>query len=237
MSEWKARRFWREAAVRPVDGGFEVRLDARPLRSPAKAPMILPTRQLAEVVAGEWQAQADIVDPLSMPFTRLANSALDRVVPQRAAVADAVARYGESDLVCYRAESPQELVDRQAAGWDPLIDWAAGAFDARLRPVAGVMFVPQPPDAVANLRDRVHALGAWPLTALHELVALSGSLVIGLAATHTDRSRAGLWAASRIDETYQAELWGTDPEAAANAEARASAFSRAAAFHDLSVGA
>jgi len=236
MSEWKARRFWQDAAVAAADGGFEVRLDSRPLRSPARMPLILPTRQLAEVVAAEWQAQDDIVDPMSMPFTRLANSALDRVTPHRRAVADELAGYGESDLVCYRAESPQELVARQAAAWDPLIDWADGAFDARLQPVTGVMFVPQPPDAVANLRARVHALGPWQLTALHDLVALSGSLVIGLAAIRTDRSRAELWAASRVDETYQAEMWGTDPEAAADADARHSAFTRAAEFHDLSVG-
>lgn len=233
MSEWKTRRFWRETAVEPITGGFEVRLDGRPLRTPAKAPLILPSRALADAVAAEWEAQDKTVHPLTMPLTRLANSAVDTVAREHAAVAERVAAYGESDLVCYRAEEPVHLAERQAAGWDPLIDWAATALAAPLRIGPGVMFIAQPEASLAALSARVHGLDHWDLAALHELVALSGSLVIGLAAMATDRPREALWRLSRIDEDWQQELWGEDEEAAEAAALKAQAFLDAARFFDL----
>jgi len=235
VSQWRARRFWQDAAPVPGDRGFQIELDGRPVRTPAKATLALPTRALAEAVAAEWRDQGEVIDPGAMPLTRIANTAVDKVAVQRAEVADLVAAYGESDLVCYRADGPPGLVARQAAGWDPLVAWAAEALGAPLQVGTGVMFLPQPEASVAALRARVHALGAWQLAPFHDLVALSGSLVIGFAAIETDRSRRELWDLSRIDETWQAEQWGADEEAAAVAATRARAFVDAARFHDLSV--
>lgn len=181
MSEWKARRFWKSATVRPADGGWEVVLDERPIRTPGKQPLILPTRALAQAIAAEWDAQAEIIDPNTMPLTRAANSTIEKVAPQFDAVADMLAEYGGSDLLSYRAERPEDLIQIQAQGWDPLIDWAATELRAPLRITHGVVHVAQDPQALARLREAVGALDVFGLTALHDLVTLPGSLVLGLA--------------------------------------------------------
>ena len=137
MSEWKARRFWKTAQVRPVETGFEIFLDDRPLRTPGKQPLVLPVEGLARAVAQEWDAQQDVIDPNSMPLTRAANSAIEKVTPQFAAVADMLAEYGGTDLLSYRADQPAELVRRQAEAWDPLVDWAARDLRAPLRSIEG----------------------------------------------------------------------------------------------------
>ncbi len=230
MTGWTPRRFWREVCVEPVAGGFGVRLDARPLRTPAKAPLVVPARPLAEALAAEWAAQGEEVRPETMPLTGAANSALDRVAPQCEAVIDEIAGYGETDLLCYRAAAPQALAARQATAWDPLLGWAAERFGARLVCVAGVMPTPQPTSALAALRAAVARFDAFGLTALHELVALSGSLVVGLAAAHGHARPEPLWQATRIDEIWQIEQWGEDAEAAAVAARREAAFRQALRF-------
>ncbi|MFP4275429.1 MAG: ATP12 family chaperone protein [Paracoccaceae bacterium] len=233
MSEWKARRFWTRAEVEPQGHGFRVTLDGRHLRTPAKAELHLPTRALAEAVAAEWEAQGEVIDPQSMPVTRTANSAIDKVMPQRAAVADMLAEYGGTDLLCYRAEAPEELTLRQAQSWDPLLDWAARALGAPLTAGVGVMHVTQPEASLAALSGRVHRFGAFELAALHDLVALSGSLVIGLAVTEGHDTPERLWEVSRIDETWQEEQWGYDDEARAGAQRRRADFLHAARVHRL----
>lgn len=233
MSEWKARRFWTAAQVDRHADGFTVRLDGRIVKTPGKRDLTVPTEPLAREIAAEWDAQDGTIDPRSMPFTRAANSAIEKVAPQHAEVADMLAAYGDSDLTCYRADSPQGLVDRQAAAWDPLLDWADATFGARLIPVEGVMHQPQNPAALHRLAAEVHAMDNWQLTGLHDLVALSGSLVIGLAATRGAWPPEELWERSRIDETWQAEQWGTDAEAAALAEEKRTDFLRAHGFFSL----
>ena len=230
MTAWKARRFWTDAAVVETPQGFSVELDGRPVRTPAKAALELPTRAMATVIASEWQAQDKEVDPLSMPVTRAANAALDKVTPQIAEVADMLAAYGDNDLTCYRAAHPEALVKRQAAAWDPLLDWAAAAYGARLIPVAGVMHIAQPQAALAALREPVDAMTPFELTAFHDLVSLSGSLVIGLAASTAYLATEELWQRSRIDELWQAEQWGEDAEAEAMAEHKRQAFFQATEF-------
>jgi len=234
MTGWAARRFWSEARAEPVEAGHGVRLDARWLRTPAKAPLTLPTAALAEAVAAEWAAQEAVVRPDTMPLTRAANAAIDKVAPAQAEVAAAVAAYGESDLLCYRAEGPAELSARQAAAWDPLLDWAARDLGSPLAVTAGVMHCPQPARSLAALRERVAALDPFALTALSELVGLSGSLVIGLAAQEGLRTGEDLWELSRIDETWQEEQWGQDAEAARAAVRRRTDFLVALRFHALS---
>lgn len=230
---WTARRFWQEARAEAVDGGFTVRLDARSVRTPARAALILPTLPMAEAIAAEWQAQGPKVDPQSMPMARFAHSAIDKVVPQFAEVAELVAAYGGSDLLCYRAADPAVLVARQAAGWDPLLDWATYDMGARLRVTTGVMPVDQPAESLSKLAALVREATAFELAALHDLVAITGSLVLGLAVTRAHLPVESAWAASRIDEVWQAEVWGSD-ETAEQAEAvRHLALHQAARFFTL----
>lgn len=230
MSEWAAKRFWTLAEAVEGPNGYGVTLDGRAVRTPSKAPLTLPTAALADAVAAEWNAQEGTINPSSMPFTRMANSAIDKVTPQHAAVAEAVAAYGDADLLCYRADAPEGLVERQQAQWDPILDWAERALQVRLEARSGLMHVAQAPHALARLSDRVHALGPFELTGFHDLVALSGSLVIGFAAMAEAWPADTLWSVSRLDETWQEEQWGADEEAQAAAAAKAADFQNAARF-------
>lgn len=220
---WAPRRFWSAVSVAAEEGGFAVRLDARPLRTPGRAALLLPTRALAEAVAAEWAAQGERIEPAAMPLTRAANTAIDRVAPDPGPLLDELARFGAADLLCYRAEAPAALVRRQAAAWDPLLDWAADELGARLTVGAGIVFIPQPESSLAALRRQLAALSPFALTALSELVALSGSLVIGLAVA-SGRDAAALWEVACLDERWQAELWGEDAEAAAANRLKRGAF-------------
>jgi chaperone required for assembly of F1-ATPase len=172
-----------------------------------------------------------------MPCTKTANAAIDKVSVQHAEVADMLAAYGDCDLLCYRADSPQELVDRQSAHWDPMLDWAKETLGARLQPRVGIMHVPQDPDVVADLTRRTHALNPFELAAFHDLVSLSGSLVLGFAAAMDARDMESLWDMSRLDEMWQVELWGKDDDAEALAAAKKGSFLHAKFMFDLSKGA
>jgi len=228
MSDWAIKRFWTETGVVEADGGWTATLGGRPLRTPAKAPFVVPTRAYCEAVAAEWQAQENEVRPETMPFTRSANAAIDKVSVQFDEVAGLIAAYGETDLLCYRAEGPESLVGRQAEAWDPLLDWAAEALGARLVPVTGVMHQAQDPNALARLTEATHAFDPFELAAFHDLVALSGSLIAGFAAARGAWSPETLWSASRIDEDWQAEQWGADDEAAGKTALKKQAFLDAA---------
>lgn len=233
MTAWTAKRFWTQATATPCDGGFTVHLDSRPVRTPAKAPLILPTRALAAAIAAEWDAQTGLVTPATMPFTRTANSAIDKVAPQFDEVVAIVAAYGGSDLLCYRAPEPQPLIDRQSAAWDPLLHWSAVTLGAPLVATAGVMHIRQDPASLAALSAAVAALSPFQLAAFHDLVALSGSLVLALALTHRHIDAETAWTLSRIDETWQVELWGTDDEAAELTAIKREAFLHADRFFGL----
>ena len=226
-SSAKLKRFYKTAAATAVEGGWTVTLDDRPLRTPARAPFIAP-EAAARMAAAEWAAQEEVVDPHAMPTTRTINSAIDRVAPQREAVIDDIAAYGGSDLLCYRADAPAALVERQQAAWDPLLDWAAESLGARLFVVDGVIFAAQSPDALAALRAGVAAESDLGVAALHELTTLSGSLVLALAVDHGRIDAETAWSASRIDEDFQIEQWGSDAEAAAAAARRRDDFAAAA---------
>lgn len=233
MAEWVQRRFWQAAEVVPADRDYAIVLDGRAVKTPAKAPLVLPTRTLAERIAREWQSQGDAIDPATMPFTRSANAAIDKVGPQFEAVAEMIAAYGETDLLCYRAEAPEALAERQRAAWDPLLSWAESRFGAPLRVTCGVVPAAQPPASIEALAARTRAMTAFELTAFHDLVTLSGSLVIALAVVEGQDAPDALWQRSRIDEEWQRQQWGPDAEAEANAEARREAFFHAAEFHSV----
>ena len=206
------------------DGGFAVLLDGRSIKTPAKRNLILPTRAMAQAVALEWDAQEGEINPETMPVTKTANAALDKVSIQHGEVADMLAAYGDSDLLCYRADTPEELVARQAAQWDPILDWAAETLGARLEPRTGVIHKPQDEHALAALSARTHALDAFKLAAFHDLVSLSGSLVLGFAAIEKLHDIGTLWDISRLDEIWQIEQWGVDDEAEALTSLKKSSF-------------
>ncbi len=230
---WKAKRFWKESAVVPEAEGFGIQLDGRAVKTPAKRGLVVPTRAMAEVIAAEWDAQEGEINPHSMPATKTANAAIDKVAVQHAEVADMLAAYGDSDLLCYRADHPDELVALQAAQWDPMLDWGADALGARLEPRAGVMHVPQDKKALDVLSARTHALTSFELAAFHDLVSLSGSLILGFAVAEAAHPPDAVWTLSRLDEIWQAEQWGKDDEAEALAALKRSQFLHASTMFTL----
>lgn len=230
MSGWAPRRFWKAAEVAPAEGGFTVTLDGRAIRTPAKVPLVVPTRAVADLIAAEWQAQGEKIDPETMPATRAANAALDKVRGQFDDVAALVAAYGETDLLCYRAASPAALRARQDAAWGALLDWSAGRYGLRWVVVDGVMPAAQPPETLARLAEEVVRLSPFALTAFHDLVAMSGSLVIALAVIERHDTPENLWGISRIDEDWQTGQWGVDADAEAMSARRRQSFLDAAVF-------
>ncbi|KQM98568.1 ATPase [Sphingobium sp. Leaf26] len=230
------KRFYTDVTVVAEEGGFGIRLDGRPVRTPARASLTLPTAALAEAIAQEWRAQGETVDPASMPMTGLANAAIDHVAPDPATFAEGVARYAQSDLLCYRADGPDTLVARQVAAWEPLLDWARSRYDVTFAVTQGIIPVPQPEETLARLAAAVVAINPFILTGLSTLVTLSGSLVCGLAVVEGGREIGAIWQAAEIDEAWQVEQWGEDAEAAARSVRRADDFATAAAFCALSRG-
>ncbi|AXT35304.1 ATPase [Phaeobacter sp. LSS9] len=234
MSEWKQKRFWKTVSVAETENGFAVELDGRRVKTPAKAALAVPGRDMAEAIAAEWEAQTESVDPSTMPVTRSANAAIDKVSHQHGEVSDMLSDYGDSDLLCYRAEMPAELVQRQAEIWDPALEWAAETLGARLEPRSGILHAPQNPEALARLRGLVHEMTPFQLAAFHDLVAMSGSLVLGFAAAKGWRPADQIWEMSRLDELWQEQQWGQDEEAQATADLKRRAFLHAKRFYDFS---
>jgi chaperone required for assembly of F1-ATPase len=223
-------RLYERAGVSEGAGGFVPALDARPVLTPARAPMRLPCRGLAEAIAGEWAAQGDEVAPATMPLTRLAATAIDRVAPRRRRVVDEIAGFGESDLLCYRAAAPPELVARQAAAWQPLLDRAAERFGARLAVTQGVAPLCQERAALEALRRRIEACDDMVLAALHSATTITGSAVIGLLLAAGEIELEAAWEAAEIDNVFQSERWGADAAAEAASAARRRDLQAAARF-------
>lgn len=210
------KRFWKEARA---EGG-QVLLDGKPVRTPKRSPLTLPTELLARAIAAEWNAVGEALDPRALPLTGLANAAIDIVAPDPAAFAATLARYAETDLLAYRATGPAELVARQAAEWDPLIAWARGRYDVHVELVAGIMHRPQPAATLVRLAEAVAALPAFPLAALSPVVTIGGSLIVGLALVERAFDPDRLWSAVTLDELWQEERWGADDLAAQARAAR-----------------
>jgi chaperone required for assembly of F1-ATPase len=207
------KRFYERTGVEPAEDGWHILLDGRPMRTPAKMGLLVPTRVLAEAIAKEWgevPEKADI-NVTHLPLTRLAATGIDRVANQRARVIEDTAKYAQSDLLCYRATDPASLVKRQRDTWQPLLDWAAGRYGARLVVGSGTSFVTQPADAVAALRAAVAAHSDMALSALYNLTHIAGSIVIALAVAERHLSAGQAFEAAQLDELYQIERWGEDP--------------------------
>jgi len=233
MSEWNVNRFWTAAAAHQTGDGFGIGLDGRPIRTPGKAELVVPTQALAQAIAGEWDAQTDKIDPAAMPLTRAANAAIDKVSAQHGEVADMLAAYGDADLLCYRADSPETLVSRQATVWDPFLDWAQSTLGARLQPRRGVVHIPQNQAALETLARQVHALGNFELAAFHDMVSLTGSLILAFATIHRVQPVESIWIASRLDESWQIEQWGSDDEASDLEKQKFQSFATAEKFFCL----
>jgi chaperone required for assembly of F1-ATPase len=227
------KRVYKKAEPVVTAGGYGVALDGKPLRTPGKRNLVVPNKILAAAIAEEWNAQTEEVRPTSMPMTRLATTALDRVSPNREAVVNQTAKYAGTDLVCYRAARPQALTARQQAVWQPLIDWAVLRFDAPLRVTTGVIPQSQSPATLRAFAAAVAEHDDFTLTALHAATAASGSLVIGLALLEGHVGADEAFAASQLDESFQIEAWGEDAEQAVRRRALAGDIEAAARFISL----
>lgn len=220
-----ARRFYKDVTVSEA-APFQVMLDGRAIKTPKKRALALPTRGLANAVADEWRAQDEHIDPARMPLTRFANTAIDAVADTLVAVADDITAYAASDLVCYRAETPAELVELQAEHWDPIVAWANGVLAAEFRVVSGVVHVAQPNAALVAYSEALPR-DAMSLAALHVITTLTGSALIALALFREWLSADVAWKAAHVDEDYQISLWGEDSEALARRRGRRAEFDAA----------
>lgn len=227
------KRFYKQVSVAAAEGGFQIHLDGRPVRTPAKHLLTIPSIALAEAIAAEWDAQAENIEPANMPLTRHANTVLDRVAAHRDAVVTEIARFGESDVICYRADWPTDLAAAQSAAWDPFVAWARTRYDVSLACTQGIIHTPQSADAITRLHHAVDAMSDWQLAPLHTITTITGSLVIALAVAEGQASKEEAWQAGQLDELFQIEKWGDDPLAAKARAARQTDLEAAARFLEL----
>jgi chaperone required for assembly of F1-ATPase len=219
------KKFYAEASVEPVDDGFGIALDGKLVHTPARKKLAVPVRGLAEDLAAEWRGQGDEINPATMPKTRLVNSALDGVAREMDAVAAEIAKFAGSDLICYRAAGPGRLVEAQNAAWNPVLDFVRERLGVRFICAEGVVFVAQPEESVAAVREAVTAFGEGrggdiKLAALNVMTTLTGSALIALALAQGGLSFEAAWDAAHVDEDFQLRLWGADDEAFARRAAR-----------------
>lgn len=222
----RRKRFYAETGVAAADGGFTVTLDGRPIKTPSGKVVVVPKREIAEAISAEWAAQAETINPLTMPLTRFANSVVQSVVDRADLVAADIAKYLGSDLLFYRAGHPETLVAREAAHWDPIVRWAAEALGAHFILAEGINYVRQP-DAAISAARAAFPTDPWSIAALHVVTTLTGSALLALALAHGVREPAEIWAAAYVDEDFNTEQWGLDEEVAARRAARAIDFEAA----------
>ena len=227
------KRFWKDVAVERENGGWTIKLDGRPVKTPARTSLLVPTEALAEGIADEWRSVADTIDPRAMPLTGFANAAIDRVAPERQAFAEGLARYAEADLACYRADGPSKLVERQEKSWNQLLGWARRRFDVDFVTTTGLMHVAQPQATVERLAHAVTALDSFRLAGLSPLVTVGGSVIAALAVLEKALTPGQAWGAVSIDDCWQLEQWGSDADAEQALENRRRDFFAAARFLEL----
>lgn len=228
------KRFYKDVAASAVDTGWQVMLDGRGVKTPGRAPQIVPSRALAEALTGEWAAQGEKIDAKALPMRDLADYAIDVVSADRAALIATLLGYAETDTLCYRADPEEPLFRRQQEVWEPLLQSVEAEHGIRLERVSGVMHRPQPEASLAALRTALEGMDAFTLAALHTLVSLAASLTVGLAALRPDADANALWDAASLEEDWQGELWGQDAEAAARRELRLVTFRLASRFAAMS---
>jgi chaperone required for assembly of F1-ATPase len=208
------KRFYTEVSIDRGEGGYAILLDGRPVKSPAKNALAVPTAELAELMRDEWASQVDVIDPRTMPVTRLVNTAIDGIAADPQAVFEDILRFSAGDMLCYRAESPEELVARQGEHWDPILDWAASALGARFILIEGVMPQEQPRETVAAFAASLRRYDSpISLAALHTITTLTGSAILALAFAEGQVTADAAWRLAHLDEDWTIEHWGTDAEA------------------------
>lgn len=228
------KRFYKDVGVLDEAGLFAIALDGRPVRTPGKARLAVPTRALATAIAEEWRVQGDEIDPRTMPLTKLANSAIDGVTGNEAAIVDDILAFASTDLLCYRAEGPDGLLAAQAEHWDPVLAWTKDALSTPFSLTSGIVHVAQPDGALAALRRKIEDFNPYRLAALHVMTSLTGSALLPLALAEGFLSREAAWEAAHVDEDWQISLWGEDEEAKARRANRKADFDAAARFLELS---
>jgi len=226
-------RFYKEVSVDSVDGLHRVLLDGKPVKTPGGAVLALPTRALAQAIAGEWQAQETTIQPQTMLLTKLANTAIDRVAPNPANAREQLLAIAKSDVVCYRAESPQDLVERQALVWDPLISWTHERFGASLQAAEALVFIEQDQSVLDAFRAALSKHDAFALSGLYAAAAIFGSLVITLAFSEHRLDAEQAYAAANLDKSFQAERWGWDPQETAKANVERAELNQISRFLEL----
>ena len=227
------KRFYKEANVgNAAAAGFALLLDGKPVKTPAGRALAAPARPLAEKIAAEWNAQADVVDPARMPLTRLANAVIDAVANAPGPVADEIAKYLGSDLVCYRAERPAGLIERQARAWDPVLAWAQRSLGARFVLAQGIVHVAQPEEAIVIMRAAIPS-EPWRLGAVAAIATLTGSALLALALAQGAIEPEAAWAAAHVDEDWQMSQWGRDEQALERRAFRRAEFDAAVAALSL----
>ena len=224
------RRLYKEVTV---TADHAILLDGRAVKTPGKRPLAVPTGALAEAIAAEWRVQGDRIDPATMLLTKLANTAIDRVMPERARIVAEMVDFAGSDLVCYRAEVPPDLVERQARAWDPVIGWALAHLDAPFRVTAGVVHTKQAAPALKAVEAHLATLEPFALTAVHNMMTLTGSALIAAMTAAGAMSPEEAWRAAHVDEDFQIEQWGADEEAMERRERRRMEFMSCAIFAGL----
>ena len=224
------KRFYSQVSTQPVDGGHALLLDNRPVKTPLRAPLVVPSQAMADAIAGEWAAQGEDIVIASMPLTGFANAAIDQVAPQRQRFVDDIAAYGETDTLCYRADPGDPLAQRQDRDWEPILQWAENRYDIRLIRVAGIIHQPQSTHSLSRLKTSVNAMDAFTLAGFLTLVGIGGSLVSALALLEQAFDSGTIWQAICLEEMWQEELWGADAEAVAAREHRRAAFDAAWRF-------
>ena len=227
------KRFWKQAQVVERDGGWGVELDGKPLRTPARHPLTVPTKSLAEAIAAEWDGVGDKIEPGAMLLTGLANAAVDRVAPAKDAFAQGLARYADADLACYRADGPSALVEQQIEQWDALLAWGRRRFDVDFCTTSGIVHVDQPAATVDQLSHAVAALDPFRLAGLSALLTIGGSLLAALGVLEGSLTPDQAWEAVTVDERWQLEQWGSDSEAEIALDNRRRDFMAAARFLEL----
>lgn len=228
------KRFYKSATVAEKEGRYAVQLDGRQIKTPAGRPLELPSSALASAIAEEWNAQGEKIAPATMPLTKIANTAIDAVGERKAEVAGDIVKYAATDLVCYRAAYPSELIAAQARSWDPVLDWVKSRYGASFLAGSGIAHIAQPAESLAAVRAAVDALDAFKLAALHVMTSLTGSALIALACAGGELDTAAAWAAAQTDENWQVSRWGEDFEAAERRKFRLAEFEAAFRFYTLS---
>lgn len=233
MLRWEKRRTWKKVLVRSAESGFQIFLDEKPIETPNKNLIVVPTKKLADALAKEWKTQKKVVGFKKMVFNKLVNSSIDQVTVSRTSIIEILIEYGDTDLLCYRAEDPPDLCLLQETQWGPVLNWLEKTFSINLKVYSGVIYEPQEEQQLQQLKNILQVYSDFEIAALHELVTISGSLIIGLAVKNKALTLQEAWNRAILDESWQMQKWGKDQESLDRLNLRRKEFNAAYDFLKL----